>query len=184
MMDVNPYRFYIIIQGHCRLNNLTTVKRLFSKELNRALFNNYRKEVSIVFFVNQFNLRAHGTNVIAYETGRKWLKGIAFPQASKIKILVDWLDLDVTQLFNAVSDDIDENRVSALVNGSLLSESAHRDHLLDYIYSTALELSPKHLSSLLLAALTLKEFSYDSSLNFDQDAFIDKIKLTQGITRT
>jgi hypothetical protein len=160
------------------LDNLKTVKRLFSKELNNALFKNYRKEVSIVFFVNQFNLRAHGTNVIAYETGRKWLKGIAFPQASKIKILVDWLELDATKLFNNVGDDIDENM--ALVSGSLLSDSTHRDHLLDYIYSTALELDPKHLSSLLFAALTLKEFYYDSHLNFDQDSFIEKIKLTLG----
>jgi len=159
------------------LDNLKTVKKLFSKELNKALFKNYRKKVSIVFFVNQFNLRAHGTNVIAYETGRKWLKGIALPQASKIKILVDWLGLDVAKLFNTVDDDIDENKVSTLVSSSLLSESTHREHMLDYIHSTALELDPKHLSSLLLAALTLKEFSYDSSLNFDQNLFIDKIKL-------
>jgi len=167
------------------LDNLRTVKRLFSKELNKALFKNYRKEVSIVFFVNQFNLRAYGTNVIAYETGRKWLKGIAVPQASKMKILVDWLEFDVAQLFannNNDGDEIDENMISALVSSSLLSESAHRDHLLDYIYSTALELDPKHLSSLLLAALTLKEFSYDSRLNFDQDTFIEKIKLALGIT--
>ena len=163
------------------MDNLKAVKELFSKELNKALFKNYRKKVSIVFFVNQFNLRAHGTNVIAYETGRKWLKGIALPQASKIKILVEWLELDVTKLFNAVGDDIDENKVSSLVSNSLLSERAHRDHLLDYIYSTALELNPKHLSSLLLAALTLKEFSYNGSLNFDQDSFIDKIKLALGI---
>ena len=165
------------------MDNLETVKRLFSKELDKALFKNYRKKVSIVFFVNQFNLRAHGTNVIAYETGRKWLKGIALPEASKMKILVDWLGLDVTQLFN-INDgnDIDENMISALVSSSLLSESAHRDHLLDYIYSTALELDPKHLSSLLLAALTLKEFSCDSRLNFDQDTFIEKIKLALGIT--
>jgi hypothetical protein len=63
------------------MDNLKTVKRLFSKELSKALLKNYRKEVSIVFFVNQFNLRAHGTNVIAYETGRKWLKGLALPMS-------------------------------------------------------------------------------------------------------
>jgi hypothetical protein len=101
-----------------------------------------------------------------------------------MKILVDWLEFDVAQLFNNNNDgdEIDENMISALVSSSLLSESAHRDHLLDYIYSTALELDPKHLSSLLLAALTLKEFSYDSRLNFDQDAFINTIKLALGIT--
>jgi hypothetical protein len=165
------------------LSNLKAVKELFSKELNKALFKTYRKKVSIVFFVNQFNLRAHGAKVIAYETGRKWLKGIALPQSSKIKILVDWLGLDVATLFSgSVEDDnVDKNKISTLVSSSLISESAHRDHLLDYIYSTALELDPKHLSSLLLAALTLKEFSYNSSLNFDQDSFIDKIKLALGI---
>ena len=165
------------------MSNLKAVKELFSKELNKALFKTYRKKVSIVFFVNQFNLRAHGTNVIAYETGRKWLKGIALPQSSKIKILVDWLGLDVATLFSSsvYDDNVDKNKISTLVSSSLISESAHRDHLLDYIYSTALELDPKHLSSLLLAALTLKEFSYNSSLNFDQDSFIDKIKLALGI---
>ena len=161
------------------MSNLKAVKELFSKELNKALFKTYRKKVSIVFFVNQFNLRAHGTNVIAYETGRKWLKGIALPQSSKIKRL----GLDVATLFSSsvYDDNVDKNKISTLVSSSLISESAHRDHLLDYIYSTALELDPKHLSSLLLAALTLKEFSYNSSLNFDQDSFIDKIKLALGI---
>ena len=161
------------------MSNLKAVKELFSKELNKALFKTYRKKVSIVFFVNQFNLRAHGTNVIAYETGRKWLKGIALPQSSKIKRL----GLDVATLFSSsvYDDNVDKNKISTLVSSSLISESAHRDHLLDYIYSTALELDPKHLSSLLLAALTLKEFSYYSSLNFDQDSFIDKIKLALGI---
>ena len=161
------------------MSNLKAVKELFSKELNKALFKTYRKKVSIVFFVNQFNLRAHGTNVIAYETGRKWLKGIALPQSSKITRL----GLDVATLFSSsvYDDNVDKNKISTLVSSSLISESAHRDHLLDYIYSTALELDPKHLSSLLLAALTLKEFSYNSSLNFDQDSFIDKIKLALGI---
>lgn len=158
------------------MDNLQTVKTLFSNELNKALFRKYRQKVSVVFFVNQFNLRAHGTKVIAYETGRKWLNSSAVPQASKIKILVNWLELDVTTLFSNVDDNDDENKIQTLVSSSLLSDRAHRDHLLDYIYSTALELDPKHLSSLLHAALTLKELSLDCSLNFDQDSFIDKLK--------
>lgn len=67
------------------MDNLQTVKTIFSNELNKALFRKYRQKVSVVFFVNQFNLRAHGTKVIAYETGRKWLNSRAVPQASSIK---------------------------------------------------------------------------------------------------
>ena len=81
------------------MNNLTSTQLNFSKHLSKALLAKYKKQVSVVFFVNQFNLRAYGTNTIAYETGRKWLKGIALPQISKMKVLIKWLDLDAGFLF-------------------------------------------------------------------------------------
>ena len=64
--------------------NLETAKINFSKQLNKALFKKYDKKTSVVFFVNQFNLRVHGTHPIAYETGRKWLNGATLPQLSKL----------------------------------------------------------------------------------------------------
>ncbi|CAB4168906.1 hypothetical protein UFOVP1516_32 [uncultured Caudovirales phage] len=74
--------------------NLDATKIKFSKLLNEALVLKYNKHVSTTFFVNQFNLRAYGTNVIGYETGRKWLKGICIPHTASMNVLVRWLGLD------------------------------------------------------------------------------------------
>lgn len=67
----------------------------FSETLKSALTNRLGKLPSATQFANQFNFRAHGTTTITRETARKWMIGQAIPEIPRLKILIDWLDLDV-----------------------------------------------------------------------------------------
>ena len=67
----------------------------FCKTLKAALTNRLGKLPSATQLANQFNFRAHGTTTITRETARKWMNGQAIPEIPRLKILIDWLDLDV-----------------------------------------------------------------------------------------
>ena len=153
--------------------NLETAKINFSKQLNKALFKKYDKKTSVVFFVNQFNLRAHGTNPIAYETGRKWLNGATLPQLSKLQILIDWLDLDMHNLF-AITEN--KQAIKDFVTTTIknnLEENSNRENLINQIIDLTSELDFTYLGLLLATATILKEFPkqeypcllYDSFIN-------------------
>ena len=141
------------------INNLAKAKCNFSDQLKQALQNKYHKKVSVVFFVNQFNLRAYGTAPIAYETARKWLNGMAIPQLSKMEILIDWLNLDIQLLFSKHSaPKTNTLDLYSLNEGSIINE-LNTHNILNLINAIALELDPKHQNFLFITALTLKEFS-------------------------
>lgn len=72
----------------------------FAEVLNSHLVMKYNKVPSGYFFANQFNLRAKGTSTITAETARKWIKGIAVPEIDRFKVLIDWLNLDISELFH------------------------------------------------------------------------------------
>jgi hypothetical protein len=153
------------------LNNLEKAKCNFSDELKQALQNKYHKKVSVVFFVNQFNLRAHGTAPIAYETGRKWLNGIAIPQLSKMQILVEWLNLDLQLIFAPFA----VPKTNTLDLSSLNEDSLNNNNILDLIHAIALELDHKHQNFLFITALTLKRFSEKNDTNFDFQSFVEAL---------
>lgn len=139
------------------MSNLDNSKLSFSEHLTEVLVNKYKKQISVVFFVNQFNLRAHGTNTIAYETGRKWLKGLAIPQTSKMKILIEWLALDPRCIFDypPVIQNIKElvpDQMTAIVSAE---DSLH---IVQYLQSIALELDCHSQYFLLVTALILREY--------------------------
>ena len=126
------------------INNLEKAKCNFSDLLNKALQNKYHKKVSVVFFVNQFNLQSYGTAPIAYETGRKWLNGMTIPQLSKMQVLIDWLNLDTKLLFSKPSaQETNTLDLSSLNEGPIIDE-LNSHNLLNLIYAIALELDPKH----------------------------------------
>ena len=77
----------------------------FSKALNEALRNRYSKVPSAAFLMNEFNSRAYGTNTINRETARKWLKGLVFPKATAIQILVDWLNINPSYIYAMADTD-------------------------------------------------------------------------------
>jgi len=161
------------------MNNLKKIKKSFSEELNKSLFHKYNRKVTTTFFVNEFNLRAHGTKVIAYETGRKWLKGISLPQTSKIQVLVEWLGLDPKILFdiNSRNDDFQEshhqfNNILEVLEGHCPIEA---------IYSIANQLTHDQRQFLLFTFLTAQYFLEKKNFIFDYDYFIKKNSLiSQG----
>ena len=147
------------------MDNLTSTKLNFSQHLSEILKMKYKKQVSVVFFVNQFNLRAYGTNTIAYETGRKWLKGLAVPQLSKLKVLIEWLDLDPNYFFmeGILSSEPAESWITNNVT-SILSIQDNQSSL-RCIQDIFIDLDTKSQHFLLLSALTLHELA--GRPNFD-----------------
>ena len=157
------------------INNLAKAKCNFSDQLKQALQNKYHKKVPVVFFVNQFNLRAYGTAPIAYETGRKWLNGMAIPQLSKMDVLIDWLNLDIQLLFSKYSaPKTNTLDLYSLNEGSIIDE-LNSHNILNLINAIALELDPKHQNFLFITALTLKEFSEKNDTSFDLQSFLEAL---------
>ncbi len=74
-------------------NRHKTTQR-FAAAFNASLYKKYKTAPSNVFIATQFNLRAHGTSTVSTETVRKWSKGLAYPSASHLTAIVDWLELN------------------------------------------------------------------------------------------
>ena len=165
------------------MNNLTSTQLNFSKHLSKALLAKYKKQVSVVFFVNQFNLRAYGTNTIAYETGRKWLKGIALPQISKMKVLIKWLDLDAGFLF--IEGDLVDKLPTPFVSDNIahiLSVQASQQ-LLECLQAVTLDLDAQSQHFLLLSALTLRELAGNQPLAINYKALMQSFDMNDTFAK-
>ena len=154
------------------MNNLATTKLNFSDHLTKALLAKYKKKVSIVFFVNQFNLRAYGTNTIAYETGRKWLKGITIPQLSKMKVLIKWLELDPGFLF--LDNELETGHSTSIVsdNIAVILSVQNSQHFLECLQAVTFELDAQSQHFLLLSALNLRELANKQPLAVNYKALM------------
>ena len=157
------------------INNLAKAKCNFSDLLNKALENKYHKKVSVVFFVNQFNLKAYGTAPIAYETGRKWLNGMTIPQLSKMQVLIDWLNLDTKLLFSKPSAQKTNTLDLSSLNEDSIIDELNSNNILNLIHAIALELDPKNQNFLFITALTLKEFSEKNNTSFEFQSFVEAL---------
>ena len=141
------------------MNNVESYKNNFSQHLAKALLAKYKKKVSIVFFVNQFNLRAYGTNTISYETGRKWLKVITIPQLSKMKVLIKWLELDPGFLFLDNELETGHSTPIASDNIAIILSVQDSQHLLECLQAVIVGLDAQSQHFLLLSALTLRDLA-------------------------
>ena len=83
------------------MENRKEFAKKFAEILKHHLVMKYKKVPSGYFFANQFNLRAKGTTTITAETARKWIKGISVPEIDRFKVLIEWLSMDTSELFNA-----------------------------------------------------------------------------------
>ena len=128
------------------MSNLDSARVVFSQKLKNKLFLKYQKKVTIAFFVNEFNLRAHGTNAISYEAGRKWIKGLSIPETSKLKVLSDWLGADLLDMFQVQEKE-------HIVEGDY--KNAH--NLLQCVHSLIPDLNTKNQIFILFSILVLKE---------------------------
>lgn len=69
----------------------------FAQSLKKTLISRFGKVPSASFVANNFNLRTYETQTITRETARKWLTGMSFPEGGRLKVLAEWLNLDVNE---------------------------------------------------------------------------------------
>jgi hypothetical protein len=84
------------------------MKLAFSKELSRCLIEHYGRMPSASVVSRDFNLRANEEAAISQETARRWIRSLSLPEIERLKILVEWLGLDMSFLTsrqNPVEDD-------------------------------------------------------------------------------
>ncbi len=139
------------------MNNRKNTASCLSKILNEALIKKFGKIPSANTFANQFNLRAYGTKTITRETARKWLLGLAVPEIDKLVVLVDWLEINVLELF---SKDLNQKHH---VNGSHIPNGSDVD---SHINDCLKDLSDSSKNAILLASWMMKQLE-QSEFNFE-----------------
>jgi len=87
------------------------VKTLFSKELERRCSVKYHKFPSNEKLARDLCLTSKYHLKVSRETVRKWLKGDTFPDLDCLLHLIEWLQLDMRNIFLFTKDnpDIPEN---------------------------------------------------------------------------
>lgn len=75
------------------------LKFRFSRMFREALRLRYGRLPSAAWVTREFNSRCPPRLFVSQESTRKWLKGNALPQNPRLKILADWLDLNISDLF-------------------------------------------------------------------------------------
>ena len=70
------------------------IKENFSALLRNSLKARYGRLPSAAVLAREFNLRAYDTTPISGESARRWLRGVCLPEEDRLRILVNWLNLD------------------------------------------------------------------------------------------
>jgi len=132
------------------MNNQSNPIAKFSSALNETLLNRYGKIPSAAFFMNEFNIRSYGTKFITRETARKWIKGIGLPRPSAIQVLIDWLQLNPSDIF-LMEKDFDDTYASKVIGDKEKVIATHKQLKSDRLAKAAMEsVSPR------IAVLDLK----------------------------
>lgn len=147
-------------------DNKTITTERFSQALNRALFEKYGRSPSSTLLANDFNLRAYGTTTITRETARKWMRGLAIPEASKLKTLSEWLDLDLGSVFKTINDETALNQ-----NPTIDPNEQYQKTL----YTLVKDLDDKSKQAVLLTAWSLREIqsNKNAKLNYHKLPYIN-----------
>ena len=82
--------------------NKLEVQQKFGVILKESLEARYGYLISSTRLSDEFNLRAVGTTTISRQTALKWLKGEAIPDPGRLKVLAQWLDLDLNDIFKGM----------------------------------------------------------------------------------
>lgn len=133
-------------------SNRRLIGAMFSERLKDLLAKKYGFMPSAAKFADAFNLRAHGTTTISRETARKWLRGEAIPELSRLRVLITWLGLKP-------ADFLDPELTNTFVEKS--SVPSPEINLNELTHSKLLgllnELDEKSIEALFLAAWALRE---------------------------
>lgn len=144
------------------MNNRKNTASCLAKAINEGLIKKFGKIPSANIFANQFNLRAYGTKTITRETARKWLLGLSVPEIDKLVVLVEWLDIDVLNLFGQESKLANHHNGLSNRNGTsyrnpLLKQNDAINHIEHHINNCLSELNDNSKNALYLAAWMLKQ---------------------------
>ena len=125
---------------------------LFAIHLKKMLTSNYGHMPSASKFADDFNLRAVGTKTISRETARKWIRGEAIPEISRLKVLINWLKLNPSSFLD------EKLNQSAIVTpiGKNKQRPTQAD-LQSQLVMIINELDEKSLEVLFVAAWAMKE---------------------------
>lgn len=77
------------------------IKENFSALLRDSLRSRYGRIPSAAVLAREFNLRAYDTTPISGESARRWLRGVCLPEEERLRILVNWLNLDFNKALTA-----------------------------------------------------------------------------------
>jgi hypothetical protein len=73
------------------------IKESFSALLRNSLRARYGRIPSAAVVAREFNLRAYDTSPISQESARRWLRGVSLPEEERLRVLVNWLNLDFNE---------------------------------------------------------------------------------------
>lgn len=79
------------------------IEHSFRYHLNNALQKKFKKKVTSAFLAMQFNLLVEEELSISRETARKWLNGQTLPEINRLKILLNWLEIDANGFLRLAS---------------------------------------------------------------------------------
>ncbi len=77
------------------------IKDNFSALLRDSLRSRFGRIPSAAVVAREFNLRAYDTAPISQESARRWIRGVSLPEEERLRVLVNWLDLDFNQVLRA-----------------------------------------------------------------------------------
>ncbi len=102
------------------MNKTNEIKENFAALLRDSLRSRFGRIPSAAVVAREFNLRAYDTPPISQESARRWIRGVSLPEEQRLRVLVNWLNLD----FNAAL------RPGRDLNGHALNAHAHNGHAL------------------------------------------------------
>jgi len=82
---------------------VSQVKILFAKELRRCCTKKYKKLPSNEKLARDLCVASTYQLKVSKETVRKWLKGDTFPDLDCLLYLIEWLELDMANIFLNIS---------------------------------------------------------------------------------
>lgn len=83
------------------MENHELIMQRFAGAFKQALLSRFGKLPSTSFIAYEFNQQTSGRQTVTRETARKWLKGLAYPEVSRLQVLVDWLHLNPVDILVA-----------------------------------------------------------------------------------
>jgi hypothetical protein len=99
------------------MNKSNDIKENFAALLRDSLRSRFGRIPSAAVVAREFNLRAYDTPPISQESARRWMRGVSLPEEQRLRVLVNWLNLD----FNAALRPGRDLNGRGLLNGHAVS---------------------------------------------------------------